>query len=133
MDKDIQLREFLTAWRDQPFRWGYWDCVLMAGRWADLRMNLAEVGNWIGRYDSELSAKKLIVEEFSGFENIFDRWLRRQPHQLCGTGDIVLGVPKDLKPTYGIIDGDKVIFPGENGITVHGRNSVVLDSGWRVE
>lgn len=133
MDKDIQLRKFLTHWRDEPFQWGHWDCVLMAGRWADERMELNEVQNWVGSYDSEYTALRQIKESFGSFETIFDTWLKRQPHQLCGTGDIVLGVPRDLKPTYGIIDGDKVIFPGPSGITVHGRNSVVLDAGWRVE
>jgi len=133
MDKNLQLRAFLTQWRDTPFQWGFWDCVLMAGRWIDERMRLNEVSNWVATYDSEETAVAVITEHFGDFEHIFDTWLRRQPHQLCGTGDVVLCVPRNLKPTYGIIEGDKIILPGKDGITVHGRNTVVMDQGWRVD
>lgn len=133
MTRDQQLRNFVAKNQHVPFAWGYHDCVLFAAKWMDCATGTSHVDAWRGTYSSPYSAKQMIKKNFGQFENIFDSFLKPVPHQLARTGDIAIVCGRDMKPTHGIIDSDKILMAGERGIVVHSRNQIVLDRAWRVE
>jgi len=133
-DWDHRLRQFIDTHARRPFEWGVWDCVLFAAQSADFITGNDYSVSWIGRYNSQYGATRIIAEYFGGkFESIFDNYYHPTPHQLAQSGDIVRGVPPGDGPTHGIAVGSKVVFAGHGGLITYPASEVVLDRAWRVD
>jgi len=133
-DWEKRLRIFISENEVTPFIWGSFDCVLFAAQCADFITGHEYAQPFIAQYTTALGARKLINKHFGGkFANVFDSYYKPTPSKLAQSGDIVLCVPRDGSPTYGIQNGDQIILATESGLRPFPASGLYREQAWRVE
>lgn len=132
---EVKLGEFLFTRRDQPFTYGYNDCCMFAFD-AALAMTGVDIGEQFrGKYDSDLSASKLIIRFTNGgnlgdlIEKLAIQYgLPEVKPLFARRGDIVL-IPSEPRKALGIVDmnGWNVVGPYPRIVELN-----EIERAWRI-
>ena len=121
-----ELKAYLAAARRVPFAWGTHDCYTFARDWIEQRTGKrVEVS-----YTDAMSAARFIAEQggmLNAVTNALGSPLERP--QTARRGDVALVVIEE-RQCLGIVDGEHVFGPGENGLMAVARKQII--AAWRV-
>jgi hypothetical protein len=104
-------------WRDVPFAWGTADCLAFAAACAAPLIARDPVAHLRGRYDSEISSRRMLIEEGwrSGADlaaSLFPEIPVAQAH----AGDWAYVVNPDGTDSLGVVAGEMIIAKGQSGV-----------------
>ncbi|MPZ41606.1 MAG: hypothetical protein GEU95_26885 [Rhizobiales bacterium] len=103
------LTEVLRAERGKPFVWGESDCLMTAAAFAQAVTGDDPVAHLRGRYDSEFSWKRVMVEE--GWRDMGDvaaSIFREVPVAMSRAGDWARVTNEDGSDGLGVVVGDLI-------------------------
>ena len=126
-----RLEEYVRVNRNVPFSWGSNDCVVYVCNAIVAMTGEDPLDGIRGTYDSEISAKRVVIEQ-GGMERFFDARFRRHRNKLdARRGDIGLMPGDSLEwAPMGLCRGPYWCGPTPNGMMMAPVDSVVI--AWAV-
>lgn len=124
------FRDWLAANSKTPFRWGRFDCVLMAGLCSDAITGNQYAKDFIGRYKTRIGAMRIVKTEFGSFDNIFSSRYREINPNMAWRGDVVLAEIEG-EQTYGVLESNAAYFAGRDGLIFIQKPKIL--KAWRIE
>ncbi len=127
-----KINQYLRSNKDREFKWGDFDCCLMAADIAILAGHEDPAKDVRGKYTTPSGAKKVLLKHFNGeIENAFNHLPVIEP-SFAQRGDLVLFETSNGKVmAVKWINGHYCIAPeGGLGIMVEVNNPI---KSWRVE
>lgn len=122
-----RLEAFVRERRNTPFAWGTNDCVVYACDAVLLMCDWDPLEGIRGTYDSEVSAKRIVVDQ-GGMAQFFDRRFRRHRYNLdAKRGDIALMPGDSLEwSPMGLCRGPYWCGPTPDGMMMAPLNAAVV-------
>lgn len=122
---DKRLFDYIETVQDEPFEWGYHDCLTFANTCVQMQIGSGFCDEYLHRYDS---AKNALVEyrkfntrsEYKDFLDAVDSRLTRIYTEYPPRGTIVgrdMGEDKVVLPiAFGVVVSDLAAFVGNKGL-----------------
>lgn len=108
-----RLADYLEANHSTAFEWGQFDCCLFTLDCVDAQIGTEFAVEWRGKYDSAVSAYKLL-EDNGGYEEIIKGYgFVQKDVNMASRGDIAF-IDGDF--AWGVVIGDRIIGAGDNGL-----------------
>jgi len=126
-----KLYKWINENKHRVFSWGDADCCTFTCDFVKHMVDIDPAEKHRGQYDSEIGAKRAIVE-FGSIEDSFDAHFNRVPFNHAMRGDIVLYNTK-RGVTMGIIWSGGAFTIGEESCTVVPVTSDMVTAVWRIE
>lgn len=130
----VLLAEFVQSHIHSPFEWGKNDCCLFACDWINLATGIDPAANIRGKYDSALSAAR-VLGEFGGVQGVAESKCIEHGFPVVNInfsqrGDIVTNLGWTGE-SLGVCIGAKSAFTGKDGLELYPTLSCV--SAWSLK
>lgn len=102
--------------KNEPFQWGTLDCCMFTGECIKEVTGIDIVGEYRGRYKTEIGAKRVLAK-YGSIEEHLDKHFKRIDYKLAKRGDVVL-FESDLGNAVGVRWSGGVLCIGHNGLNV---------------
>lgn len=108
-----KLQKVFNEYKDKPFEWGKRDCCLFVCDCVKAMKDIDPAEKYRGLYDSELSAKKMLIE-LGTIEETFDSLFERTYINYAKRCDVVL-YESHLGQTLGLVWSGGLLSMGPHG------------------
>lgn len=124
-DWDKRLFNYIETVQDEPFEWGYHDCLTFANTCVQMQIGSGFCDEYLHRYDSAKNAHQEYIKfmtrsEHKDLIDALDSRLRRIYTEYPPRGTIVgrdMGEEKVVLPiAFGVVVSDLAAFVGEKGL-----------------
>lgn len=130
-DWPARLAAFVDAARARPFRYGEWDCCVLAADWVLACTGADVMAPWRGTYRDKRSAVRILAR-LGGLHRTGGHVMLGEPIPALQArrGDVVLREDPALGPALGICLGARAAFPGPSGLVF--RPVKECRQAWRI-